>query len=325
MHRTGLTLNVPQAQQLPDQINFFVRASATNAAGGFVHIASGSRVRLPGITFYMGATGRMGFNLPLRGFVGIPYVANQWYRVSVKFTWSAEPTLRRFDFLINDSLIATNLPFAVNDFSKAEEIHIYNFDNTQAWFDEIELVQGGRLQSVVISPRTATGFSQGAWTGAMTVFAPATNMWLIADDGASHVGTSGLFTVLPATDSDNDGLPDAWEISFFGSIGAPQAAPDADADGDGATNLQEFQAGTRPNDASSTLRVIAVRLSGNNVEVDFASAAGKTYRLERSEAVQGGMWNPVSGAVLGTGEVLRITDSVGVGLPARFYRVSLSQ
>lgn len=46
-------------------------------------------------------------------------------------------------------------------------------------------------------------------------------------------------------DTDADGLPDAWEISNFGSIAAQNGS--GDPDGDFATNLQEFSAGTNPN------------------------------------------------------------------------------
>lgn len=38
-------------------------------------------------------------------------------------------------------------------------------------------------------------------------------------------------------DVDGDGLPDSWEISYFGNL---SATPDGDPDGDGATNLQEY-------------------------------------------------------------------------------------
>jgi hypothetical protein len=47
-------------------------------------------------------------------------------------------------------------------------------------------------------------------------------------------------------DDDNDGMPDGWEILHCLD---PHLAADAaqDRDGDGATSLQEFQAGTDPN------------------------------------------------------------------------------
>jgi hypothetical protein len=50
-------------------------------------------------------------------------------------------------------------------------------------------------------------------------------------------------------DSDGDGLVDAYEIQYFGSIAAQSGASDADSDG--RTNLQEAQAGTFPTVADS--------------------------------------------------------------------------
>lgn len=47
-------------------------------------------------------------------------------------------------------------------------------------------------------------------------------------------------------DDDNDGMPDAWEIAYGLNPLNPVDAG-ADPDNDGATNLQEYQAGTNPN------------------------------------------------------------------------------
>jgi autotransporter-associated beta strand protein len=45
------------------------------------------------------------------------------------------------------------------------------------------------------------------------------------------------------TDSDANGLPDVWEITYFGSL---EVNPAADPENDGLTNLQEYQSGTNP-------------------------------------------------------------------------------
>ena len=48
-----------------------------------------------------------------------------------------------------------------------------------------------------------------------------------------------------AVDSDGNGLSDAWEQQYFGHMGVD---PNADADGDGQTNAQEYASGTNPAD-----------------------------------------------------------------------------
>ncbi len=51
-------------------------------------------------------------------------------------------------------------------------------------------------------------------------------------------------------DSDGDGMPDAWEAQYGLDVNADDSGEDPD--GDGATNLAEFEAGTDPSDAGST-------------------------------------------------------------------------
>lgn len=60
------------------------------------------------------------------------------------------------------------------------------------------------------------------------------------------LGGRGAFTQLDfgSADTDHDGLPDTWEQEHFGS--AMGAAPGADGDGDGVSNLDEFHQGTNP-------------------------------------------------------------------------------
>ncbi|MEZ4525833.1 MAG: hypothetical protein R2941_07935, partial [Desulfobacterales bacterium] len=53
----------------------------------------------------------------------------------------------------------------------------------------------------------------------------------------------GVFGPVPQEDSDKDGLPDYWEINYFGDL-----SPDGnqDGDGDGLTDMEEYLTGTNP-------------------------------------------------------------------------------
>ena len=84
---------------------------------------------------------------------------------------------------------------------------------------------------------------------------------------------------------DGDGLPRAWREKFFGTGFEldPRAAADADPDGDGAVNFQEFAAGTDPMDPLSGFAV-GIRAIP---EIRFHSVAGKKYRITRRDTVTG--------------------------------------
>jgi hypothetical protein len=63
-------------------------------------------------------------------------------------------------------------------------------------------------------------------------------------------------------DNDTDGLPDAWELQYFGNTSSQSSAGDPDRDG--VTNYDEYLEGTNPNDASSfQARLVTVALNGS--------------------------------------------------------------
>lgn len=66
------------------------------------------------------------------------------------------------------------------------------------------------------------------------------------DSGTASGGFLGVFelsALAAGGDSDRNGLPDDWERQYFGHIGVD---PNADADNDLLTNLEEYKAGTKP-------------------------------------------------------------------------------
>lgn len=77
-------------------------------------------------------------------------------------------------------------------------------------------------------------------------------------------------TVERKVDANNNGIPDAWEV-LYGLSGA-NAASDADPDGDGRTNLQEYNAGTNPVVAENYAASIS-ESAAHRVDTHYASTA----------------------------------------------------
>ena len=77
-----------------------------------------------------------------------------------------------------------------------------------------------------------------------------------------------------------DGIPAAWRIQYFGTnyLTDPRVGADADPDGDGMTNLQEYQAGTDPTNAASVLRITSLRFMP---VITWSSVSGINYQVER--------------------------------------------
>lgn len=79
-------------------------------------------------------------------------------------------------------------------------------------------------------------------------------------------GTSANNALSDPLNTDNDGLPDAWEVTHFGSIAAQTGATDFDGDFD--SNLLEYTNGTTANSAASFSDTDADQL-GDGWEIEY--------------------------------------------------------
>lgn len=122
-----------------------------------------------------------------------------------------------------------------------------------------------------------------------------------------------------ATDTDGDGIPDAWELDHFGSPTAADAGADPDADG--MSNLEEYVARTDPNDGQSVFEIEAMAATPEPT-ISFQSKPDRRYTVEaKGNLTETNAWETLLDDVTGTGGALEVAD--GEGMDRRSYRIKV--
>jgi hypothetical protein len=116
----------------------------------------------------------------------------------------------------------------------------------------------------------------------------AGQVWL--DDVRIHQGELAV-----TVDSDGDGIPDDYEITYFG--GPTNAVATADDDNDGVSNYAEYIAGTHPGNPTSVLAVASMVANTNTAAMVFRwpSVTGRVYSIWRATNMQSGFTQHVGG------------------------------
>ncbi len=146
-----------------------------------------------------------------------------------------------------------------------------------------------------------------------------------------YAGSTALrLTNLEIIDTDADSLPNWWE-DLYGLNKNSAADAGLDLDGDHASNLAEFRAGTAPNNPASVFRINTLNREAGNLRISWNVVGGKSYRVQTNALAAGGGittnfadLSPLV-SVGGTGEF--VTNFLHTGsatnAPSRYYRIRL--
>jgi hypothetical protein len=136
-----------------------------------------------------------------------------------------------------------------------------------------------------------------------------------------------VFGVIPCAamapvDSDQDGLPDAYEISH----GLPPSTPNEDTDLDGLPDVVEYAAGGDPGQALPGDKLFAPRPGGPGIQFAATRSTGPGYEgvmrfftVRHRERLDQGAWLPLPGFqnIPGLGQEIRLP----LEAPSGFYRI----
>jgi len=132
-------------------------------------------------------------------------------------------------------------------------------------------------------------------------------------------------------DANSDGLPDSWQINYFGSTTNTAAAPGSVNNTNGLPNWLMYALGLDPHSGSRAVNGVVYINSGNvmngtsNIviytaaEVAFNTQVGKTYTIQGITAFTGD-WQNVSTNLPGTGSAISYLTPTR-GNAQMFYRV----
>ncbi|MBI1178145.1 hypothetical protein GC207_11985 [bacterium] len=132
--------------------------------------------------------------------------------------------------------------------------------------------------------------------------------------------TRDVYTAtLSLPDSDGDGLPDSWELTWFGTLARDGSG---DFDNDGVSDHDEFVAGTNPTNDHSVLEALTVYASSSSEpQILWSAIPGRTYRVQYKDDFNVAGWTNLPGDVRATSSTGMRLDDSGTAGEKRFYRV----
>jgi hypothetical protein len=142
-----------------------------------------------------------------------------------------------------------------------------------------------------------------------------------ANTTLTSFGATGAFSLTILADADQDGMPDAFEAANNLNPNSSADAP-KDDDGDGATNLEEYLAGTNPRNPASVLRT-SIQRTGGLVQISFPATENKVYQIEfKNDLLPTTPWAALGPKISRADNGMLLgSDQIAINIPKRFYRV----
>ena len=209
----------------------------------------------------------------------------------------------------------------------------FALDTNLEFFDE-----RGHVDSVGVTTGTGclwSATSDTLWLGILSGASgrgPGTVGYSVARN-TNGTGRTGFLRIAGKTvtviqdpapaDTNGDGLPDAWQMFYFDSVSSSNALPDADPDGDGVPNRDEYPAATDPMNEGSALRILTFAPSSlsQTYQLTFPTLLSHYYQTQRTTNLETGRWKGFTNAVFGTGTTMPLSGPMPPNEPSEFFRI----
>ena len=122
------------------------------------------------------------------------------------------------------------------------------------------------------------------WRGLRSGSEYAFRVSYVLESGRESVLSNYSLSRTWGRDLSQDNLPDDWQLTHFGRDRGVWPGPEVDSDNDGATNVEEFLAGTNPTDPESKLELSIINMEVGQ-RLTWKAEPGSVYQLQQSGAI----------------------------------------